>query len=158
MLRQASYLGPNRLESGPGNWSSAQKFRGGAGDVGYVPFAMGHYVENTESTTLRFLEMFKSSYYADLALDQWLAPTPPELLKAHLNLDQQVTDASIIPRDRSFLRKYDLLRSARRLASLSIADSSTRALRRPAESQLRRNACKRHRLPGPGMNSSSCES
>src|SRR5438445_10624501 len=61
-----------------------------AGDVGYVPFAMGHYIENTGSTTLRFLEMFKSSYYADLSLDTWMALTPPELVAAHLNLDQQV--------------------------------------------------------------------
>jgi oxalate decarboxylase len=71
----------------------ARTFDFQTGDVGYVPFAMGHYVENTGSTTLRFLEMFKSSYYADLSLDQWLALTPPALLKAHLNLDQQVTDA-----------------------------------------------------------------
>jgi oxalate decarboxylase len=28
-------------------------------DVGYVPFAMGHYIENTGNATLRFLEMFK---------------------------------------------------------------------------------------------------
>ena len=34
-------------------------FRGG--DVGYVPFAMGHYIENTGSAPLRFLEIFKSS-------------------------------------------------------------------------------------------------
>jgi len=39
------------------------------------PFAMGHYVENTGTTTLRFLEMFKSSYYADVSLDQWMALT-----------------------------------------------------------------------------------
>ncbi len=71
----------------------ARTFDFQAGDVGYVPFAMGHYVENTGPTTLRFLEMFKSSYYADLSLDQWLALTPPELLKAHLNLDQQFMDA-----------------------------------------------------------------
>jgi oxalate decarboxylase len=32
-----------------------------AGDVGYVPFAMGHYIENTGNTRLRFLEIFKSS-------------------------------------------------------------------------------------------------
>jgi len=31
----------------------------------------GHYVENTGSSPLRFLEMFKSSYYADVSLDQW---------------------------------------------------------------------------------------
>jgi oxalate decarboxylase len=71
----------------------ARTFDFQAGDVGYVPFAMGHYVENTGSKTLRFLEMFKSSYYADLSLNQWMALTPPELLKAHLGLDPQVTDA-----------------------------------------------------------------
>ena len=71
----------------------ARTFDFQAGDVGYVPFAMGHFVENTGTTTLRFLEMFKSSYYADLSLDQWMALTPPELLKVHLNLDQQVTNA-----------------------------------------------------------------
>ena len=67
----------------------ARTFDYRAGDVGYVPFAMGHYVENTGDTTLRFLEVFKSSYYADLSLDQWLALTPPDLLKAHLNLDDR---------------------------------------------------------------------
>ena len=71
----------------------ARTFDFQAGDVGYVPFAMGHYVENTGTTTLRFLEMFKSSYYADVSLNQWMALTPPELLKVHLNLDQQVTNA-----------------------------------------------------------------
>jgi oxalate decarboxylase len=55
-----------------------------ANDVGYVPFAMGHYIENTGNTTLRFLEIFKSDYYADVSFDQWLALTPPELVTAHL--------------------------------------------------------------------------
>jgi oxalate decarboxylase len=68
----------------------ARTFDYAAGDVGYVPFAMGHYIENTGTTPLRFLEMFKSSYYADLSLDQWLALTPPELVKAHLGLDPKV--------------------------------------------------------------------
>jgi oxalate decarboxylase len=71
----------------------ARTFDYQAGDVGYVPFAMGHYVENTGTTTLRFLEMFKSSYYADVSLNQWMALTPPELLNVHLRLDQQVTNA-----------------------------------------------------------------
>ena len=64
-----------------------------AGDVGYVPFAMGHYVENTGTTPLRFLEIFKSSYYADVSLNQWLALTPPELVQAHLKLDPQALAA-----------------------------------------------------------------
>jgi oxalate decarboxylase len=54
---------------------------------------MGHYVESSGSTTLRFLEAFKSSYYVDLSLDQCLALTLPELLRTHLNLGQEVTDA-----------------------------------------------------------------
>ena len=71
----------------------ARTFDFGGGDVGYVPFAMGHYIENTGSKPLRFLEMFKSSYYADLSLNQWLALTPPELVKVHLELNQQFMDA-----------------------------------------------------------------
>jgi oxalate decarboxylase len=31
---------------------------------------------------MRFLEVFKSSYYADVSLDQWMALTPPELVEA----------------------------------------------------------------------------
>src|SRR5437879_6843425 len=72
---------------------TARTFDYRAGDVGYVPFAMGHYIENTGNTPLRFLEMFRSSYYADLSLDTWMALTPPELVQAHLNLDRRVIDA-----------------------------------------------------------------
>lgn len=58
-----------------------------AGDVGYVPFAMGHYVENTGDEPLVFLEMFRSPQFADVSLAQWMALVPPELVQAHLNLD-----------------------------------------------------------------------
>lgn len=71
----------------------ARTFDFSAGDVGYVPFAMGHYVENTGTTPLRFLEVFNSSYYADVSLSQWLALTPPELVQAHLKFDQQTLAA-----------------------------------------------------------------
>lgn len=71
----------------------ARTFDFRAGDVGYVPFAMGHYVENRGTTPLRFLEMFRSTYYADVSLDQWMALTPPELVSAHLKLDPEVMDA-----------------------------------------------------------------
>ena len=37
-----------------------------AGDVGYFPNSMGHYVENMGDTELCFLEMCKSSYYANV--------------------------------------------------------------------------------------------
>src|SRR3984893_2947564 len=71
----------------------ARTFDFQANDVGYVPFAMGHYIENTGNTMLRFLEIFKSDYYADVSLDQWLALTPPELVGAHLRSDPQLIRA-----------------------------------------------------------------
>jgi oxalate decarboxylase len=71
----------------------ARTFDYQAGDVGYVPFAMGHYILNTGTEPVRFLEMFKSPRYADVSLNQWLALTPPELVKAHLNLDDRATTA-----------------------------------------------------------------
>ena len=64
-----------------------------AGDVGYVLKTLPHYVENTGNTDLKFLEMFKSSYYQDLSLSEWLSHTPPELVTAHLNLDKATLDA-----------------------------------------------------------------
>jgi oxalate decarboxylase len=54
---------------------------------------MGHYIENTGNDTLRFLEMFRSDHYADISLDQWLALTPPELVRDHLPIDKQTIDA-----------------------------------------------------------------
>jgi oxalate decarboxylase len=71
----------------------ARTFDFAAGDVGYVPFATGHYIENTGTTPVRFLEVFKSDYYADVSLNQWLALTPPELVEAHLKVDQQTLAA-----------------------------------------------------------------
>jgi oxalate decarboxylase len=67
----------------------ARTFDYRAGDVGYVPFAMGHYVQNTGTEPLRFLEIFRSNYFADISVNQWMALSPPHLVKAHLNLDAQ---------------------------------------------------------------------
>jgi oxalate decarboxylase len=65
----------------------ARTFDYRAGDVGYVPFAMGHYIQNTGTETLTFLEMFRSDRFADVSLGQWMGALPPELVKEHLNLD-----------------------------------------------------------------------
>jgi oxalate decarboxylase len=71
----------------------ARTFDYQAGDVGYAPFAMGHYIENTGDEPLRYLEMFRSSYFADVSLNQWMALTTPKLVQEHLNLDQQTMAA-----------------------------------------------------------------
>ena len=64
-----------------------------AGDVGYIQKTLPHYVQNTGHTDLKFLEMFKSSSYQDLALSEWLTHTPPELVMAHLGIDKATLDA-----------------------------------------------------------------
>jgi len=69
-----------------------------AGDVGYIEKTMLHYIENTGDTDLVFLEMFKSDKYQDMSFSEWLAHTPPELVMAHLNIDQATYDA--IPKEK----------------------------------------------------------
>jgi len=71
----------------------ARTFNYQAGDVGYVPFAMGHYIENLGDEPVRFLEMFRSAYFADISLNQWMGLTPADLVQAHLNLDQRTMAA-----------------------------------------------------------------
>jgi oxalate decarboxylase len=80
----------------------ARTFDFRSGDVGYVPFAMAHYVENTGSSRLRFFEIFKSDHYADVSLNQWLASTPRTLVEAHLNLGANVF--SEIPSEKTPIR------------------------------------------------------
>src|SRR6516162_5059265 len=62
-------------------------------DVGYIPKGMAHYVQNLGDEPLRFLEMFRSPRFMDVSLNQRMALTPLELVKAHLNLDQQTMRA-----------------------------------------------------------------
>ena len=89
---------------------NARTFNYNAGDVGFVPASFGHYVENIGNSTLRFLEIFNTDRYQDISLAQvrshpcfsvdcfgssrflsyqWLALTPPDLVKAHLDLDDE---------------------------------------------------------------------
>ncbi|CAF1828573.1 oxalate decarboxylase [Bacillus subtilis] len=70
----------------------ARTFNYQAGDVGYVPFAMGHYVENIGDEPLVFLEIFKDDHYADVSLNQWLAMLPEKFVQAHLDLGKDFTD------------------------------------------------------------------
>lgn len=72
---------------------SARTFNYQAGHVGYVPFAMGHYIQNTGDLMLRFLELFKNDHYADASLNQWRALTPPELVRAHLRVGDAFVSA-----------------------------------------------------------------
>lgn len=64
----------------------ARTFNYQAGDVGYVPVGGFHYVQNTGTETLLFLEFFNSSHFSDVSLSQWMTNTPKEVIQSILNL------------------------------------------------------------------------
>lgn len=84
--------GQGRMTVFAGN-GAARTFDYRAGDVGYVPFAFGHYIENTGTETLWFLEMFRSDRFEDISLNQWMALTPRDLVQDNLKVGNEVTDA-----------------------------------------------------------------
>lgn len=57
-----------------------------ANDVGFVPTMAGHCIENTGTEDLVFLELFKTSRYMDVSLNQWIARMPDKMAEAHLKL------------------------------------------------------------------------
>ncbi|APO44973.1 oxalate decarboxylase [Paenibacillus xylanexedens] len=71
----------------------ARTFDYRAGDVGYVTVAMGHYIQNTGTDTLWFLEIFRSDRFEDVSLNQWMALTPQDLVRDNLNAPPELLDA-----------------------------------------------------------------
>jgi oxalate decarboxylase len=55
-----------------------------AGDVGYIDRSVPHYVENTGTDDLVFLEVFPTPHYEDISLAEWLAHTPSRLVDQHI--------------------------------------------------------------------------
>ncbi|WP_430108040.1 oxalate decarboxylase family bicupin [Paenibacillus sp. B1-33] len=84
--------GQGRMTVFAGN-GAARTFNYRAGDVGYVPFAFGHYIQNTGTDSLWFLEMFKSDRFADVSLNQWMALTPKLLVQSNLNASPELMSA-----------------------------------------------------------------
>jgi oxalate decarboxylase len=78
--------------------TKARTFDFQAGDVGYVPTSMSHFIENIGDTPLRFLELFRAPRYMDVSLAQWMALTPHELVQAHLNISREMLDG--IPKEK----------------------------------------------------------
>lgn len=71
---------------------TARTFDFRAGDVGYVPFAFGHYIQNTGEQSLWVLEMFQSDRFEDVSLRQWMALTPHQLVEENLNVGPELMD------------------------------------------------------------------
>ncbi|KAJ5336071.1 hypothetical protein MYU51_009515 [Penicillium brevicompactum] len=67
--------------------NAATTFDYTAGDVGYFPKSNSHYIENTGDQDLVFVEVLQASMFTDVALGQWIASTPKQIIADTLNLD-----------------------------------------------------------------------
>lgn len=74
-----------------------------AGDVGYIPRAAAHYVENTGTEDLVFLEVLLAPKFTDISVAQWLALTPKQTVKDHLNLPDSLLDN--LPKQKTILKQ-----------------------------------------------------
>ncbi len=83
------------------NGSKARTADFNAGDVGVVPKTLGHYVENTGTTDLIFLEMFKADRFMDLSLSDWMTHAPPALISQHLGISEDLLRR--LPNDKSVI-------------------------------------------------------
>ncbi|KAK2608566.1 hypothetical protein QQS21_002913 [Conoideocrella luteorostrata] len=83
--------------------SSGQTFDFTAGDVGYIPRAQAHYVENTGTEDLIFLEVLLAPKFSDISVAQWLALTPKQTIKDHLHLPDSLLDN--IPKEKTLIKK-----------------------------------------------------
>lgn len=63
------------------------------GDVGYVKQTFPHYIENTGTEDLIFIELFKDNFYQDVSVNHWLSHLPRQMVQAHLNLSAATLDA-----------------------------------------------------------------
>ncbi len=68
--------------------AQTQDFR--PGDIGYVKRGAGHYIENTGTSDLVMVAVFRTAEYQEISLSDWLAHTPLELVAQHLNIDPSV--------------------------------------------------------------------
>ena len=67
---------------------NARTFDFVAGDVGYVPKTLAHYIENTGDEPVRVLNVFHTAEYKDVSLNNWLALTPKHLVEGHLDIGE----------------------------------------------------------------------
>ncbi|KAL7756035.1 hypothetical protein ACKLNR_013028 [Fusarium oxysporum f. sp. zingiberi] len=86
--------------------SSARTFDFTAGGVGYIPAANSHYVENTGTEDLVFLEVLQAPKFSDVSVAQWLALTPKQIVKDHLKVSDKFLDS--LPKEKAFIKTGDV--------------------------------------------------
>jgi oxalate decarboxylase len=66
--------------------AAARTMNFNANDVGYVPLMATHYIENTGTEDLIFLEILKAPHFIDVSVNEWIARLPDNLAEAHIKL------------------------------------------------------------------------
>ena len=81
--------------------SSSRTYDFTAGGVGYIPQGSSHYIENTGTEDLIYLEVLQAPKFTDISVNQWLALTPRQVVKDHLHLSDQVLDR--LPKEKPYV-------------------------------------------------------
>jgi len=76
-----------------------------AGDVGYVPVPDSHYLENTGTEDLVYLEVLQAKVYNDISVAQWLGLTPKRVVKDHLGFSEDTLNR--LPQIKPFILPGD---------------------------------------------------
>ncbi|TEA17246.1 Oxalate decarboxylase OxdD [Colletotrichum sidae] len=81
---------------------SSRTFDFTAGDVGHVKVGDSHYIENTGTEDVVFLEVLQAPRFTDISVAQWLALTPKRVVKDTLNLSDALIDS--LPKEKEYIK------------------------------------------------------
>lgn len=85
--------------------ASSRTFDYTAGDVGYVPAvptSNSHYIENTGTEYVIFLEVLKQPVFTDISVAQGLALAPKQVVQDTLHLPDETLDN--LPKHKTYLK------------------------------------------------------
>jgi len=82
---------------------AARTFDFTAGGVGYIPQAASHYVENTGTEDVIFLEVLQADKFSDVSAAQWLALTPKQVVQDHLKLPEGFWEN--LPKEKEYIKQ-----------------------------------------------------
>lgn len=100
---------------------AARTFDFTAGGVGYIPQAASHYVENTGTEDVIFLEVLQAPKFSDVSAAQWLALTPKQVVEDHLDVPEGWWEN--LPKEKEYIKQGPLNMTSLATASLGDADT-----------------------------------
>jgi len=81
---------------------SSRTFDYTAGDVGYIPASNSHYIENTGTEDMIYLEVLKQGVFTDISVATWLALTPRQVVQDTLHLPLDILNN--LPKQKTYLK------------------------------------------------------